>query len=170
MLNPPFIRRSASASTIAAMPSSPFPLAPSRPPAPAARRAGMPTRAPTPGSARLPLLPLLALLLGLGLGLACPMAQAGRDGDHDRARAAVQAGEVMPLPAVLERLKRSHPGQVLELELEREDGRWVYEFKLLAPDGGLLKLQLDARTGAVLAERRRDRGERRDRDREAERR
>ncbi len=72
--------------------------------------------------------------------------------DHDRARRAVQAGEILPLQEVLNRLARRQPGQVLEVELERESGRcWVYEIKLLQPDGRLLKLQLDARNGAPLA-------------------
>jgi uncharacterized membrane protein YkoI len=80
------------------------------------------------------------------------MAAAG-SGDHERARAAVQAGTVLPLPAVLERLQRSHPGQVLEVELERDDGRWTYEVKLLQPDGRLARLVLDARTAEVLSQR-----------------
>jgi uncharacterized membrane protein YkoI len=94
-----------------------------------------------------------ALLVVVGTLLASP-GWADRKGDHDRARAAVQAGEVMPLPDVLARLQGSHPGQVLELELEREDGRWIYEVKLLQGDGRLLRLELDARTAQVLRERR----------------
>ncbi len=90
----------------------------------------------------------LALLLLAACVL--PPAAAGSKDDHVRARAAVQAGEVLPLPALLERLQRTHPGQVLELELERDDGRWVYEVKLLQADGQLLKLELDARTAQVL--------------------
>lgn len=83
-----------------------------------------------------------------------PVARAdGRD-DHEQARAAMLAGEVLPLPALLERLQRSHPGQVLELELERDDGRWVYEVRLLQPDGRLLRLDVDARTAEVLRARR----------------
>ena len=39
------------------------------------------------------------------------------------------------------------------MELEREDGRWVYELKLLQNDGRLLKLAVDARDGLVLKER-----------------
>lgn len=102
----------------------------------------------------------MALVLGLGLGMASfsPAAQAGRKDDHDRARAAVQAGEVLPLPALLERLQRTHPGRVLELELEREHGRWIYEVKLLQPDGQLLKLEVDAATATVLRVRRADEG------------
>lgn len=83
-----------------------------------------------------------------------PASARGRD-DHDRARAAVQAGEVLGLRQVLERLERTHPGQVLEVELEREDGRWVYEVRLLQPAGQLVKLKLDARTAEVLQAQRR---------------
>ena len=62
----------------------------------------------------------------------------------------------MPLGQVLERIAPAYPGQVLEVELEREDGRWVYELKLLAADGRLLRLELDARTAEVLRVRQRD--------------
>jgi uncharacterized membrane protein YkoI len=90
------------------------------------------------------------LLAGL---LATPIARAS-ERDHERAREAVQAGQVLPLPAVLDKLAISHPGQVLEVELEheREHGResWVYEIKLLQRNGQLLKLELDAQTGELL--------------------
>lgn len=99
--------------------------------------------------------PLLASLMLAGM-LAAPMAQAS-DKDHERARQAVQAGQVMPLPAVLEKLAATHPGQVLEVELERErrDGNevWVYEIRLLQADGQLMKLELDAKTAEVLRSR-----------------
>ena len=72
------------------------------------------------------------------------------DQDHDRAREAVKAGQVMPLRSVLERLEREHPGQVLDVELEDEHGRLVYEVKLLQNDGRLVKLEVDARTATVL--------------------
>lgn len=86
----------------------------------------------------------------LAFGIAWPAAWAGDKGDHERARAAVQAGEVLPLAAVLDKLKPTYPGQVLELELGREDGRWIYEIKLLQANGQLLKLELDGRTAQVL--------------------
>ena len=99
--------------------------------------------------------PFFAGLLLAGL-LAAPLAQAS-DKDHERARQAVQAGQVMPLPAVLEKLAATHPGQVLEVELERErrDGNevWVYEIRLLQADGQLMKLELDAKTAEVLRSR-----------------
>lgn len=91
--------------------------------------------------------------LGLLTGWALPVR--ADDRDHDRARAAVQAGQVLPLKQLLARLERSHPGTLLEAELEREGGRWVYELKLLQTDGALLRLEVDAQTGAVLRSRQR---------------
>jgi hypothetical protein len=75
----------------------------------------------------------LAVLATLAV-LSCPAtAGAGEHGDgdreehdHDRARRAVQAGNILPLQEVLARLARRQSGQVLEVELERESGRWVY--------------------------------------------
>lgn len=95
---------------------------------------------------------VLALLVG-SLGL--QPAWSGSKDDHNRARQAVQAGQVLPLRSVLERLEREHPGQVMEVELEQqeEDGRWIYEVKLLQPQGQLVKLKLDARTAALLPAR-----------------
>lgn len=45
---------------------------------------------------------------------------------------------------------RLHPGQVLKVELEKEHGRWLYEFKILQTDGGIVKLEVDAQTAQVL--------------------
>lgn len=88
-----------------------------------------------------------------------PASASGKD-DHDRARQAVQAGQVLPLPTVLERLQREVPGQVLEVELEQEleqeRERWIYEIKLLTPAGQLTKVKLDARTAEVLRVRSRE--------------
>ncbi|MDP3829276.1 MAG: PepSY domain-containing protein [Polaromonas sp.] len=97
---------------------------------------------------------VLALLVG-SLGL--QPAWSGSKDDHNRARQAVQAGQVLPLRSVLERLEREHPGQVMEVELEQEEGRWVYEVKLLQPQGQLVKLKLDARTAALLSAKSKDR-------------
>ena len=84
----------------------------------------------------------------LALALSAPLALA--DTDQDRARAAVQAGQVLSLKTVLDRLEREHHGQVLEVELEQDQGRWLYEIKLIEPGGRLVKLELDAASGEVL--------------------
>lgn len=88
------------------------------------------------------------------IALAAFGARAHDHEDHDRVRAAVRAGEIMPFDALRQRLARSYPGDVLELDLERDDERWIYEVKLLRPDGRIVKLEVDARSGEVLRERR----------------
>jgi uncharacterized membrane protein YkoI len=75
------------------------------------------------------------------------------DGDHDQARAALLAGEILPLPAILERVGRAYPGNVLEIELDRRRGRWIYRIKMLQADGSLLRLAVDARDGTILKRR-----------------
>jgi uncharacterized membrane protein YkoI len=88
-------------------------------------------------------------LLTVLLLLAGPAFADGKD-DHDRARAALAAGAVRPLADILADVERRWIGQVIETELEHDDGRWVYEFKLLPPSGRIYKLELDATTGALL--------------------
>ena len=88
----------------------------------------------------------IAILVAVGYGNAL----ASDKGDHERALQAVQSGQVLPLAKVLALIEKAHPGQVLEVELEHEKQQWQYEIKLLQPDGRLMKLQVDARTGEVL--------------------
>lgn len=77
--------------------------------------------------------------------------QADQPGDHDRARQALEAGEILPLRKVLERVERDTPGQVMEVDLERKHGRWIYEIKLLRTNGLLSKLRVDASSGALIS-------------------
>lgn len=102
----------------------------------------------------------MQMAFGLVMALAAMLSsQAGESGnsanpgDHDRARQALEAGEILPLKTVLEKLARDTPGQVMEVELERRGERWVYEIKLLRPGGALSKLLIDARDGTTIANR-----------------
>jgi len=89
----------------------------------------------------------LALLAGSGA------VYAGEE-DHERARKALQAGEVLPLKTILERVERAYPGQVMDVELDRDhenrSERWIYKVKVLRTDGALVRLKVDARDGTVL--------------------
>ena len=57
----------------------------------------------------------------------------------------------MPLSTILGRLRVVDQGQMLEVELESEHGRWIYEVKTLSADGVVRERVLDARTGALLS-------------------
>lgn len=90
------------------------------------------------------LLCAVCLAAGSGTGLAGE--------DHDQARQALEAGEILPLRTILERVERTYPGQVIDVELEREHNspRWLYKVKVLQSGGALIRLKVDARDGSVL--------------------
>jgi uncharacterized membrane protein YkoI len=74
-------------------------------------------------------------------------------GDHDDIRRAVQAGEILPLSVILEKVRAEYSGELIEAELERKRGLPVYEIKLLTQGGKLLKLHYDARDASRLSSR-----------------
>lgn len=88
-----------------------------------------------------------ALILSL---IAAPALADRDDHDHDRARRALEAGEILPLSDILAVAEAARPGRVIELDLERDDGRWLYELELVSPEGRLYELEIDAATGTVL--------------------
>lgn len=73
--------------------------------------------------------------------------------DHERARAALEAGEIRPLAELLAVVERRYQGRVIEADLERDDGQWLYEFKILPPNGRMFVVEIDAATGALLRSR-----------------
>ncbi|EKV29789.1 putative membrane protein [Caenispirillum salinarum AK4] len=70
--------------------------------------------------------------------------------DHERARRALEAGDTLPLAALLERSGIESAGRLIEVELEREHGRLVYELKVLTPLGRVIEHYFDARSGKLL--------------------
>jgi uncharacterized membrane protein YkoI len=93
----------------------------------------------------------------LALILLCLAVPAVADGDgHDRARRALEAGEILPLSEILRVATALRPGRVIEVELDRDDGRWLYELELVSPQGRLYEMEIDAATGEILATERED--------------
>ncbi|BAI73812.1 hypothetical protein AZL_a02810 (plasmid) [Azospirillum sp. B510] len=100
------------------------------------------------------------LLLPVLLATAGPAARA--DDDHERARAALREGRILPLERIVESARQRFGGKVLDVDLEgeEEDGGFHYELKLITADGRIMKLDYDAATGELL--RIRDRHRKRD--------
>lgn len=92
---------------------------------------------------RLLLLPLLLILLP-------GPAPAQERRDHERARAALEAGQIRPLTDILAEVERRYRGRVIEADLERDDGQWLYELKILPSNGRVFIVELDAATGQFL--------------------
>lgn len=72
------------------------------------------------------------------------------DDDYLEARRLVEQGKIQPLESILQQVRAVRPGRVLEIELEREHGRHVYEIELLDESGQVWELEMDAVTGEIL--------------------
>jgi uncharacterized membrane protein YkoI len=72
------------------------------------------------------------------------------DDDHDRARRALEEGRVRPLAEILARVRDQLGGEVVGVELDRQDGRYVYEFKVITSAGRLREVYVDALTAELL--------------------
>lgn len=71
--------------------------------------------------------------------------------DHDRAKILREQGEIRPLPEILEKAQREHPGQILEVELEEEAGKIIYELEFLDEKGRVWEMKYDAKSGVLLS-------------------
>lgn len=61
-----------------------------------------------------------------------------------------ESGQIMSMEDILGRARQAQPGTVVEVELDREDGRYVYEVKVIDDRNRVHKLELDAGNGEVL--------------------
>ena len=98
---------------------------------------------------------LALALAALGAGSALDAGERG-GGDHELARQALEQGQVLPLRTVLDKVEREYQGQVLKIEFEEDDGRYIYEIRLLQQDGRMAKLKVDAVDGRVLKIKRKE--------------
>jgi uncharacterized membrane protein YkoI len=92
---------------------------------------------------------LFALLLTLVSGMS-PVAIASSPHDHEKARTAFEKGEIKPLSFILDIAAKDYPGDVLEVELENENKKWIYEIKILTKNNVLQKVKIDAKNGSVI--------------------
>ncbi|WP_313569823.1 PepSY domain-containing protein [Comamonas terrigena] len=97
----------------------------------------------------------VAVLWG-AIALQAPSAQSD-ESDHELARQALQQGKVLPLRTVLDQVEREYKGQVIKVEFEHDDGRFLYELRLLQADGRVLKVKINAVNGKVLSVRQKGR-------------
>lgn len=95
-------------------------------------------------------LSFLALALAVGLTTVVPAPAAWADDDHIEARELLRRGEILPLNQILQIVQRRVPGDVIDVELDRDDGVWEYEVKVLTSTGRVREVKLNARNGAIL--------------------
>lgn len=96
-----------------------------------------------------PFLTVLALLAALLAATPGHGQERRRGRDFEAARQAVQNGEALPLSEILARVGGALPGQIVGVEIERDDGVWIYEFRVVDAAGRRREVHVDALTGAL---------------------
>jgi len=95
----------------------------------------------------------LLLFLVLVAGTISPaLLTADDDLDAGIIRQWVEEGRILPLQDLLERHRARIEGELLDLEVEREHGRIVYELEVMDRKGRVREIYLDAATGEWLEE------------------
>lgn len=85
---------------------------------------------------------LLLTLLFCGLTVA--------EEDYELAKKLRQQGVILPLEKILTFARAQKPGEVIETELEKKHGSYVYEVEILDNKGQVWELKLDAKTGKLI--------------------
>jgi len=114
---------------------------------------------------------------GMMTALAISLTGMSAEADNDKqkmARDAVLKGEIAPLSKLLSIVERTHPGDVLKIEMEHEDVKkwggtgdgkiYIYEIKVLTQKGNLVKLKYDAKSLKLLTKNGINRREKNDRE------
>ncbi len=95
----------------------------------------------------------MALLLAVAaLVAAAPRLAGAHDQDEvlrDEVRRAVETGQIRSLADILNAVRRKLPGEVAGVEVERKNGRWLYEFRVVDGQGRLFDVYVDARSGEI---------------------
>lgn len=89
------------------------------------------------------------LIALLATAMKAPFARADDD-DHEHARRALERGDVLPLARILDIVGGSLGGQLVDVEFDEKDGRFIYELKVMSAGGKLSEIEVDAATATIL--------------------
>ena len=67
--------------------------------------------------------------------------------DQDGARQALKRGDAAPFARILAQARPQIRGEIVGQKLEQHRGVWLYEFRVVAPDGHMQYLHFQAKTG-----------------------
>jgi uncharacterized membrane protein YkoI len=78
-----------------------------------------------------------------------PNTQIEFDEDQNEVYRAVQNGDIRPFSELYAAMERDLYGRIIRVELEKDDGNWVYELKVLF-DNNVIRIEYDAATLEIL--------------------
>ncbi|GJM05313.1 MAG: hypothetical protein DHS20C09_13040 [marine bacterium B5-7] len=68
----------------------------------------------------------------------------------DKIKKLKDSGKIMPLEEIIQKVKKHYPGRIIEIELDNEDGRYIYELEFVGKNNIVWELEVDATSGDVL--------------------
>ena len=72
------------------------------------------------------------------------------DVSYQQARALREAGVILPLERIIEIAKTIKAGEVIDTDLEEDDGLYEYEIEILDTHGRVWEMEFDAATGELM--------------------
>ena len=95
---------------------------------------------------------LRIVCLLLAVLLSCSAASA-RDISHNEVLELRRSGALVPFERLLKTVETRYPGaRVLEVDLDEDDGVYLYEIEILTRDSQVRELEIDAGTGTIVAD------------------
>ncbi len=91
---------------------------------------------------------MIVLLLIGGIALTCGLALSS-ERTHEQGKELLSVK--LSMEEAIATAKTQFPGQVLEAELEREDGQVVYEIEIVSTTGVVTEIKVDAESGELLS-------------------
>lgn len=92
------------------------------------------------------------LIVTLPLMMSGALVPASADGDNWRdLHKEVKEGHLVGIDEIMDWLEARYEGQILEVELEQEDGRIEYEVEMIGPQGQVVEFEFDATSGELLS-------------------
>lgn len=84
--------------------------------------------------------------------LAASPAIASKDIDHNEAQVLREQGVILPLENILHKVEKIRPGRIMEVELEKKRGRYIYEIEIADPKGKVWELKVNASDGSLISQ------------------
>lgn len=66
------------------------------------------------------------------------------------AREALKQGKIRPLEEIISAVREKIAGDIIEIEFEVEDGRYIYEIEIIQPSGQIVEIEVDALTKEII--------------------
>ncbi len=79
--------------------------------------------------------------------------QSDDDDDDDRIRAAVRGGEAAPLRDILDVVRKSHRGKIVNIRLTGSGSRLAYRIRMLDSANRLIEIKVNAKTRKITSVR-----------------